>query len=276
MILETQFATLAMWGGVMLGTGACAGVIAGLLGVGGGIVIVPVLFLFMDVMGVDPAVRMHVAAGTSLAIIIPTAIRSARAHLRHGAVDVPLLRSLGPWLFAGVVCGAALAGVVSGVVLTAVFAGVALVVAVNLVLQRDGRAWIAGGLPGTLGRALLGGVIGALSTMMGIGGGTLTVPTLAAFGYPVHRAVGTAAAVGAIIAIPGTIGFVIAGIGEPMRPPLSLGYVNLLGLALIFPMSMLLAPLGAKLAHKLPPRLLRLAFATFLTASAVRMLAEVL
>jgi uncharacterized membrane protein YfcA len=276
MILEAEFATLAMWVGVMFGTGACAGVIAGLLGVGGGIVIVPVLFLFMDVMGVDPAVRMHVAAGTSLAIIIPTAIRSARAHLRHDAVDLPLLRSLAPWLFAGVVSGAALAGVVSGVVLTAVFAGVALVVAVNLVLQRDGRAWIAGGLPGAPGRALIGAVIGALSTMMGIGGGTLTVPTLAAFGYPVHRAVGTAAAVGAIIAIPGTIGFVIGGIGEPMRPPLSLGYVNLMGLALIFPVSMLLAPLGAKLAHKLPPRLLRLAFATFLTASAVRMLTEVL
>ncbi len=255
----------------MVATGAFAGVMAGLLGVGGGIVIVPALFVFMDAMSVEPAVRMHIAVGTSLAIIIPTSIRSARAHFGRGAVDTDLLKSLAPWLFAGVLIGAALAGYVSGIVLTGVFAVVALLVALNMAFRSNETPLLRGGLPGTGGRAVMGGIIGSLSTMMGIGGGTLTVPTLSAFGYPVRRAVGTASAVGAIIAIPGTIGFIISGLGEASRPPLSLGYVNLLGLVLIFPTSMLLVPWGAKLAHSIPPKALRLAFATFLALTSARM-----
>ena len=260
----------------MIATGAFAGVMAGLLGVGGGIVIVPALFMFMDAMGVEPAVRMHVAVGTSLAIIIPTSIRSARAHSKRGSVDSELLKSLAPWLFIGVLVGAVLAGYVSGVALTSVFAVVALLVATNMAFKNEDKPLIGGGLPGTGGRIAMGGIIGALSTMMGIGGGTLTVPTLSAFGYPMRRAVGTASAAGAIIAIPGTIGFIISGMGEAGRPPLSLGYVNLLGLALIFPMSMLLAPWGAKIAHTIPPKVLRLAFAAFLAFTSARMFYDVL
>ena len=148
---------------------------------------------------------------------------------------------------------------------------VALLVALNMAFRDNETPLFCGGLPGRGGRAVIGVMIGSLSTMMGIGGGTLTVPTLSAYGYPVHRAIGTASAVGAIIAIPGTIGFIISGLGEASRPPLSLGYVNLLGLGLIFPASMLLAPWGAKLAHRIPPRGLRLTFAAFLALTAARM-----
>lgn len=255
-------------------TGFVAGILAGLLGVGGGIVIVPVLYYVFSYLGIDEAVRMHLAVGTSLATIIPTSIRSARAHFQRGAVDGQLLRQWGPAMFAGAVVGAWLATLADFRVLTSVFAGVALVVSLHMAFGRP--EWRLAHAPPTGAPAVpLAAVIGTVSAMMGIGGGTLSVPVLSLCGFPIHRAVGTAAAFGMIIAIPAVIGFVIGGIGAPGLPPLSAGYVNVLGFAIIVPMTIVAAPYGARLAHSLSQPRLRQAFALFLGVTAVRMLWDV-
>lgn len=261
---------MAWLGAGLLATGAVTGITAGLLGVGGGIVVVPVLFHLFTSMNISPDVRMHLAVGTSLATIIATSSSSIRAHWRRGAVDTNLLRQWGPWILVGVLIGTALAGMVRGVVLSSVFASIALLVAIHMGLGSP-RKVIANALPSGILRAGIAGTIGAISAMMGIGGGTLSVPTLTLFNYPIHRAVGTAAAIGFIIGIPGAIGFIVSGWGASSLPPFSLGYINLLGLALILPTSMLLAPVGARLAHRLDTTKLRRVFAVFLAITAIRM-----
>ncbi len=266
-----DIAALAQLAAALLGAGVAAGFLAGLLGVGGGIVVVPVLFHLFAAMGVSAALAMNLAVGTSLAIIIPTSIASMRAHHRHGEVDVALLRGWGGPVFLGAVAGVAVAGAVGGTVLTAVFACGALAIALYLGLSHEdassGRT-----LPGEPLRALLGGAIGCLSVMMGIGGGSLSVPTMRLFGFSIHRAVATAAALGLVIALPGAVGFVLAGLDAPSLPPLSLGYVNLLGAVLIFPVTVCMAPVGAALAHRLKRGHLQKGFALFLTVSALLML----
>lgn len=257
----------------LLVAGAVAGVLAGLLGVGGGIVVVPVLFHVFTALGIPEAVKMHLAVGTSLATIIPTSIVSARAHRKRGGVDVALLRLWGPWVLLGVLGGATLANAAKGATLTAVFAVVALAVAANMAFRPEGRA-LAAGLPGASAQRAIAVVIGGFSALMGIGGGTLGVPVLSAFGYPIRRAVGTAAAIGLIVSVPGAAGFVWAGLGAPGLPPGSLGYVNLVGVALIVPTTMLAAPLGAHLAHSIGTAGLRKAFALFLFLTSLRMLAS--
>ncbi len=251
-------------------TGLLAGGVAGLLGVGGGIVIVPVLFHVFTELGIDPAVRMHLAVGTSLATIVVTAWRSSRSHHARGAVDVALLRAwIGPVLL-GVLLGSATARYASGPALSAVFATVALCVAVHLAFSRE--SWrIADGLPRGPGRVALGSGIGFFSVLMGLGGGTLGVPILTLFGSPIHRAVGTAAGLGLVIGVPGAISFAASGWDVPGLPQGSLGYVNLLGFALIVPATWLSAPWGARLAHVAPQRTLRRAFALFLALTSLRM-----
>ncbi len=259
-----------MLGGILLAVGAVSGVAAGLLGVGGGIIIVPVLYHLFTQLGIDEAVRMHLAVGTSLTTIIATSTTSIRAHAKRGAVDIGLLKSWGPAIFIGVLAGTAIAGFVRGSALTAVFAVMATIVSFYMAFGRP--HWrIADQLPTGALRHAIAGFIGAVSAMMGIGGGTLSVPTLTLFGYPIHKAVGTAAAIGLIIGIPGTIGFVLAGWDVPNRPAWSLGYVNLLGVAALLPTSMLLAPVGARLAHSLDTRRLKQVFAAFLGLTALRM-----
>lgn len=268
MELSTALLPLA---GVLVVTGCVAGVLAGMLGVGGGIVVVPVLFTLLGQLDIDPAVRMHVAVGTSLASIVLTSIGSARAHHRRGAVDTQLLRAWGPFIFAGSIGGVLIASLASGAALTMVFAVVALAVAAYMAFTpADFR--LREKLPGGLAGAASGFTIGGTSAMMGIGGGTLCVPYFNAFGFPVHRAVGTASAIGLIIALPAAIGFVISGWGVAALPDASVGHVNLLGLILIAPFASLTAPLGARIAHGMKPRALKLAFAGFLCATAVRML----
>lgn len=267
MLLESHILLLAI---LMLGTGAVGGVIAGLLGVGGGIVIVPVLELALGLIGVDPAIRMHVAVATSLATIIPTSIASARAHHRRDAVDMALARRWGPWVFAGAVLGTVIAAGVTSATLAVIFATVALMVAAKMVLPLD-HVIVAPSLPKGLKAVPLPLATGTLSSLMGIGGGTISVPLLSLFGYPIHRAVGTAAIFGLVIGVPGTIGYVIAGYGDPRLPPLSLGYVNLAGLFLIGPMTALTAPWGAHLAHAMNRRQLSLFFGGFLLLVALRM-----
>lgn len=261
---------LAAFAAVLLGTGLAAGLLAGLLGVGGGIVIVPVLFNLFPLLGIDEAVRMHLAVGTSLATIIPTSIVSMRAHHARGAVDWGLLKSWALAMACGVAAGTVLGAWAKGWVLTVVFATVAVVVSVNMALRKEGMT-VADGLPTGWVRQAIGAGIGLFSVMMGIGGGTLTVPILSAVSYPIRRAVGTASAIGLIIAVPGTIGFIASGAGVVGLPPFSLGYANLIGFALIVPATMLAAPWGAKIAHAIRPEWLRKAFALFLFLTALRM-----
>ncbi|HEY1631345.1 MAG TPA: sulfite exporter TauE/SafE family protein [Rhizomicrobium sp.] len=256
-------------------SGILGGLIAGMLGVGGGIVVVPLLHYVLGVLGVDESVRMHVAVGTSLATIIPTSFSSVTAHNRKGAVDWVQLRRWAAPMIVGVVIGTALAGAVSGRTLSIVFVCVAVPVALHLAFNGEARR-IADHLPEGLGGLALPAFIGGVSTMMGIGGGTVGVPAMTLCGVPIHRAVGTASAFGVIISIPGTIGMVIAGWHARGLPPYSLGYVNLLGLLLIAPASYFMAPVGASLAHAMDRRRLRLAFAFFIFVTAGRMLWDAL
>lgn len=275
MSLEASWTELLPIAAAMLGTGVVGGLIAGLLGVGGGIVIVPVLFHILTGLGIDEAIRMHIAVGTSLATIILTSASSARSHFKRGSVDIALLKSWGVPIFIGVVIGSAISLVVEGRVLTAVFAVVALLVSANMAFRPEGWT-VRDGLPTGPAKYGIAAAIGTFSTMMGIGGGTLSVPILTACNYPIRRAVGTASAVGLIIAIPGTAGFVWNGLDAANLPPFSFGFVSLIGFALIVPVSVLAAPLGAKLAHTIPSGLLRKAFALFLFVTALRMFYEVL
>jgi uncharacterized membrane protein YfcA len=230
---------------LLLATGLVAGTVGGLLGVGGGIVIVPVLVHVFRAYGIDPALRMHLAVGTSLGTIVLTAARSVQSHRRRGAVDEALLRSLALSVLAGVLAGSALARGVEGQVLSGVFGCVALAVSLHMAFGRE--SWrLRDGVPEGAPRASLGASIGFVSVLMGLGGGTLGVPILSLLGVPIHRAVGTAAGLGLLIGVPGCISFALAGWGVPGRPPLSVGYVNLLGLAAITPATWLAAPLGAR------------------------------
>lgn len=255
---------------VLLFAGVVSGLLAGLLGVGGGIVIVPVLFQLLGSIGMDDDLKMHIAVGTSLASIIPTSISSLRSHLRRDAVDRDLLRSWAPWIAIGVLIGTALATSVRGQTLSAVFAVLALIVSLHMAFTPESLR-LADHPPRGLLKGVVAGLVGAFSAMMGIGGGTLMVPSLVLCNYPIRRAVGTSSAVGLIIAVPGAIGFVIGGWHVPFSTGFSLGYVSLLGLALIAPSSILAAPYGARLAHSMPTRLLRRAFAVFLALTSARM-----
>jgi uncharacterized membrane protein YfcA len=259
----------------LVATGLIAGILAGLLGVGGGIVIVPVLYAVLTALDVDVDVRMHVAVATSLATIIPTAISSARAHARKGAVDGALARSLAPWNFVGATGGAALAVSMGGAALGRVFGIIALLVAADLIRQTIRPPAASSSLAPRISRwvaAPIGAVIGFLSALMGIGGGTLAVPTLTYLGVPMHRAVATSAALGLVIALPSVVGYVAGGWSVSQLPPFSMGYVNVAGFALIAGVTFMSAPLGTRIAHAVSARALRIAFALFLTLTAMRML----
>ena len=250
-------------------SGVVAGFAAGLLGVGGGIVTVPVLEYSLRFASVPEEWRMHVAVATSLAAIIPTSISSARMHHRRGAVDWQLSRSWGAPLVLGAAVGSVLAARAPLSVLAGLFGSVALLIAIKMLLPLD-HLRAAKAVPAGVGGVLLAALIGGISAVMGIGGGTLSVPTLNLCGYPIHRAVGTAAFFGIFISIPGTIGYLLA------QPPVHLpwatvGFVSLVGLALIAPGSMLTAALGARVAHNLSRRRLSQAFGLFLLCVGTRM-----
>jgi uncharacterized membrane protein YfcA len=252
--------------------GIGGGLLAGLLGVGGGIVIVPALDFALEAAGIDRQVAMHVAVATSMATIVPTSISSTRSHARRGSVDFAIVKRWGPAIVAGSLAGALLASRLDGKVLAAVFGVVALLSALKMLLPLDGVV-LRSSLPAGLGGAMIPAAIGAISSMMGIGGGTMSVPAMTLCGEPVHKAVGTAAALGLWISVPATLGYLIAPgpAGESM-PPFTVGYVSLLGLGLIAPLSWFVAPFGARLAHSLDRRKLSAAFGVFLLAVAVRML----
>jgi len=234
-----------------------------------------VLYHVLALLGVDESLRMHVAVATSLATIIPTSWTSVTAHNKKVAVDWELLRRWAPAMFVGVLIGTALAGLASGRILSFVFAAVALPAAIYMAFVSEKRQ-IADHLPQGVGGLALPAAIGGVSTMMGIGGGTIGVPVMTLCGVPIHRAVGTASAFGAIISLPGTIGLIIAGWHAQGLPPYSLGYVNLLGFILIAPASFLVAPVGAQLAHMTDVKRLRGVFALFISITTARMLWDAL
>jgi len=251
-------------------TGIVGGILAGLLGVGGGIVIVPVLFHILPYFGVGDDIRMHVAVGTSLATIILTSISSARSHYKKGAIDTQLLKRWGPIIFIGVLFGTWFASKTDATILTGIFAVLALFVAANMAFRPE-NVHLSDKLPGSPFKELIALFIGSFSAMMGIGGGTFTVPILTLFSYPIRKAVGTAAAIGLIISIPGTLGFLLSGLTVSELPPGNIGYVNMLGFIVIVPMTVLCAPFGAHLAHSINTGLLKKAFALFLFLTSLRM-----
>ena len=254
----------------MLATGCVAGVLAGLFGIGGGIVIVPVLEAVLGLLGVDAAIRMHVAVATSLATIVPTSVSSARAHHVRGAVDVEVVKRWSLFVLIGALLGAWIASQVHSRVLAAVFATLALLVALKMTFLPNSRN-LTEAVPRSAWVPVIPTAIGCFSSMMGIGGGTFSVMTLTLFNEPIHRAVGTAALFGLVISLPGAIGYIVTGWSDPRLPPGSLGYVNLIGFLFIAPATVLVAPLGAKLAHAVSERKLSVAFGIFLVVAAVRL-----
>lgn len=254
-------------------TGALSGVMAGLLGIGGGIIMVPAMVLAYQLLGYDPAVNMHVAVGTSLAVIIPTGLRSARSHATRGAVEGTILRRWGVWIVLASLLGGLTAAFYSAAALKIIFGVMALFIALNMALpvQRKLMESLAD-VP--MVNRLSAAVIGYISALMGIGGGSLTVPTLVAFGAPMHTAVGTSSALGVMLAIPAAFGFIVSGWGITGAPPLSLGFINIPSLVLIGGLATLTAPLGVSLAHRLDARLLRTVFAAFLILVGSRMILQ--
>ena len=255
----------------LLGAGAAGGLLAGLLGVGGGIIVVPVLDLALTAAGVAPATALHLAVATSMATIVPTSISSSRSHARRGAVDGSVIRRWSLPIVLGALAGALLASRVDARVLSTVFGVVALLAALKMLLPLD-RLVLRPELPrGVLG-AFIPASIGAISAMMGIGGGTLSVPTMTLCGEPVHKAVGTAALLGLWISVPATLGYLFADAAGAALPPWTVGLVSLPGFAVVASIAWFVAPLGARLAHALDRRKLSAAFGVFLLAVAVRML----
>jgi len=257
---------------IFLATGAAAGILAGLFGVGGGLIMVPALAFLLPGMGVAPAVVMHVAVGTSLAVIALTSLSSASSHHRRGGVEWGLFRDFAPGLAAGAVLGALVADALASDVLRRIVGVGAVLVSVQMLLDRK-PAPHAVRAAAPLQHTAAGGVIGLLSALIGIGGGSLTVPYLSWFGLPMRQAVGTSAACGVPIAWAGAIAFVVTGLGEPGRPEFSAGYVSLSGFGGLAVASVLAAPLGARLAHRLPPAVLKRLFALLLAVIGVKMLA---
>jgi uncharacterized protein len=252
-------------------SGALAGFLAGLLGVGGGIVIVPALYWVLGEAGIDDSIRMQIAVATSLATIVPTSVLSARAHRAKGSLDEAMLKRWAAPAVAGAALGTIFAASVDGRVLAGLFGAVALIVAAQMIAFPGGKT-LRDGLPGRAGQNAMAFSIGGLSAMMGIGGGTLAVPTLTLFAYPIRQAVGTSAGLGLFVAIPATLGFVVGGWGHANLPPLSLGYVSVpVALAVLVAMLPCVGQ-GAKLAHRISQPALRRVFGCVLALVGLRML----
>ena len=264
-----DLATLLPFVALLLLIGALAGVVGGMLGVGGGIVLVPAFFYAFDHLGYDGPNLMQVCIGTSLATIVVTSLRSGRAHHAKGAVDLAMLRVWGPFLVAGAVVGVLVASRLPSQVLQAVFGAMAGLAGIYMAIGRD--TWRLGqALPKQPVAGVLGWLVGFLSAIMGIGGGTFGVPLMTLYNVPIHRAVGTASGFGLLIALPAVIGFLLLPVQDP--PPISIGAVNLPAFLLVIGTTILTTPYGVRLAHRLNPIPLKRIFAVFLVLVAANML----
>jgi uncharacterized membrane protein YfcA len=268
-----EFAVLV---GAILIAGTLTGIFAGLLGIGGAAISVPVMYEVFKALGVADEVRMQLCVGTALALIVPTSIRSYYAHKAKGAVDEGVLKVWALPIIGGVGIGSVIAYFASSTVFKLLFVVFATLMALKLIFGREN--WrIADQLPGTLMIAIVGLAIGVISALMGIGGGAYSALFLTLYGVSIHRAVATSSGVGVLISLPGIIGYMIAGWPQQaLMPPLSVGYVSFLAVALFAPTSVLAAPYGAKLAHSWPRRRLEVAFAIFLLIVAIRFFASLM
>jgi uncharacterized membrane protein YfcA len=255
--------------------GLFAGFAGGLFGVGGGVVIVPALYHVFALSGVPDQVRMHAAVATSLSTIVATSWRSLSTHAKAGAVDFALLRAWVPWIALGAAAGAALADAAADQTLVLLFGGGLLAIAANMGFG-DEQWRLARETPTGFLRVVIASAIGAVSAMMGIGGGTFGVTAMTLTGRSIHQAVATASGFGAAIAIPAAAMNILTGWGRPGLPPWSLGFVNAPGFVLLAMLTMLTAPWGARLAHRLDRLVLRRAFAVFLAVTALNLLREAL
>ncbi len=259
--------------GMLMIIGAFAGVLAGLLGVGGGIILVPAFFYVFKSLGYDSSHLMQICLGTSLATIIVTSVRSVMAHNRKGAVDWAILKTWAPGIVIGAVAGVALAANLSSTFLQGLFGCLGIIIGLWLGFgSADMR--VAEDMPVGLTRAILSPLMGFLSVLMGIGGGSFGVPLMTLYNRPIHRAVATAAGFGVLIAVPSVLGFLILPIEG--APPLSIGAVNLVAFAVIIAMTLITTPYGVRLAHAMNPKPLRRAFAVFITLVALNMLRKAL
>ena len=255
--------------------GAFAGVLAGLLGVGGGIVLVPAFFYAFSALGYGSDQLMQICLATSLATIIVTSVRSVLSHNKKGAVDWEILKGWAPGIAAGALIGVIIASGLKSNVLQAIFGVLGLCIGAYLGF---GKAhWrLAEDMPKGPKVAMLAPVLGFLSVLMGIGGGSFGVPLMTLHGRPIHRAVATAAGFGVLIAVPSVLGFLFVQIDPAGRPPWTIGAVNMPAFVLIVSMTLFTAPLGVKLAHAMDPKPLKRVFAVFLTLVALNMLRKAL
>jgi uncharacterized protein len=260
------------WWWAYLGIGLAVGFLAGLLGIGGGMVMVPMLVFVFTAKGFPAQHMMHLALATALATIVFTSLSSVRAHHRHGGVDWPVARAMAPGILAGSLAAALAAGFIPTRPLAVFFTGFMFYAAAQMLVTFKPKATRE--LPGRAGLFAAGAAIGAISSMLAAGGAFLSIPFLAWCNLPLKRAIGTAAANGFPIALAGTVGYVAQGLRVHGLPEWSVGYVYLPALALIVAASMPMAPVGARLAHRLPVRQLRVVFALMLFALGLRMLAN--
>ena len=259
----------------LLITGVIGGLIAGLFGVGGGIVIVPILFWIFTSLNFPNEILMHMAIGSSLATIIPTSISSARAHYHRGSIEIDIIKKWAPGIFLGAIIGGLSGNYFSVNELKYLFASIAFLVALNMFFKEPLR--LGNNFPKSrLLNIIMSSLIGLVSSLMGVGAGTIGVPTLVALSVPIHKAIGTAAALGLFIAVPATLGLAFSGFNIHNRPPMSIGYVNLIAFFIMFPLTVFFAPVGVKLAHRINQRALKSIFGIFLIITSIKMLSSII
>ena len=253
-----------------------AGFMAGLLGVGGGIIIVPALYYAFTVLDFDIATRMHLSVGTSLAIIIPTSIISTKTHMEYDAVDFKLIKSFGIFILLGVIGGTFLAVNLKTPAFILFFSIMAFIVGLFFIFFRE-QLLKNPKMISDSAKNISGIIIGFISVLLGIGGGSLMVPFMRTFGYDIRRSIGTAAGVGFLIAVFGTITMITGGkILDNINTPYSVGYVNLLGFLVFVPVTMIMARVGARAVYKIDKKILSKIFGTFLIVVSIRSFFEYL
>jgi len=262
---------------VVLGIAAAvAGFMAGLLGVGGGIIMVPALYYAFTILDFDLVTRMHLSVGTSLAIIIPTSIISTKTHMEYNAVDFKMVKSFGIFILVGVIAGTFLAVNLNTPTLILFFSIFAFMVGLFFIFLRE--KLVENPKPiSNIVKNISGIIIGFISVPLGIGGGSLMVPFMRTFGYDIRKSIGTAAAVGFLISVSATITMITGGeLIDNVNTPFSIGYINLLGFTVFVPITMIMARLGAKAVYKIDKKLLSKIFGTFLLIVSIRSLIEYL
>jgi uncharacterized protein len=260
----------ALWVAGYLGTGAAVGFFAGMLGIGGGALMIPLLVWLFEAQGLPREHLLHLAVGTGMATILFTSVSSMRAHARRGGVRWDIVKRITPGILAGGLAGSAIASSIPRFAFAVVFVATVYAAALNLLFERKPNP--TRGLPGPLGLSAVGAGISGISAFAAVGGAFMTVPFMVWCNVPMLSAIGTAAAIGFPIAAAGTVGYVAIGLGQPGLPEWSMGYVYLPALAGVTVASMSMAPVGATVAHRLPTRTLRRIFAVLMFSLATRML----